>query len=392
MTQPQQQAADSHLLPFLLLCLRARWDPSTLEQARLMPASPNFDWQALPALAARHRLSALLYDVLRGQAWVPAPVLSELQAARYALAVRDLLLSDELCAALDRLAASEVDLLLLKGAALAPTVYGGQGLRPMEDLDLLIRPAAAAAALSALTQMGYGSTSVEVRPGSDLAFESEVRLTRSGRMPFSVELHWTLFDVPHYQQVLPIDWFWDSARTISLSPTVRARALGPEALLLHLCGHLLLHHGADAAALLWHHDVAEVLVYDRNRIDWTLLLGKAKECGLVLPLQQVLNRVIAGWHPPVPPDALARVNRLRPLPSEQRLVRERSAPRRPVARRFYSDLASMHGWGARLRYAWIQLFPSPAYMRARYGVTRTWLLPLYYPYRWWIGLRGLFRR
>ena len=64
-----------------------------------------------------------------------------------------------------------------------------------------------------------------------------------------------------------------------------------------------------------------------------------------------------------------------------------TAEQRSVAQRFWSDLASMGGWRARLGYAWTHLFPSAEYMRARYGIRYSLLLPLYYPYRW---LRGLF--
>ena len=36
--------------------------------------------------------------------------------------------------------------------------------------------------------------------------------------------------------------------------------------------------------------------------------------------------------------------------------------------------------------AWISLLPSPAYMRHRYNIRHSLLLPLYYPYRWLVNL------
>jgi len=64
-----------------------------------------------------------------------------------------------------------------------------------------------------------------------------------------------------------------------------------------------------------------------------------------------------------------------------------TAPERGVAQRAWSDLRSMHGWRPRLAYASTHLFPSPAYMRARYHIRHRALLPLAYPYRWLRGLR-----
>ena len=45
-------------------------------------------------------------------------------------------------------------------------------------------------------------------------------------------------------------------------------------------------------------------------------------------------------------------------------------------------------WSERLGYAWTHLFPSAAYMRQRYDIPHPLLLPLYYPYRWFRGLRS----
>ena len=39
------------------------------------------------------------------------------------------------------------------------------------------------------------------------------------------------------------------------------------------------------------------------------------------------------------------------------------------------------------RYAWANLVPAPAYMRERYAISHPALLPAYYPYRWFVGLR-----
>jgi hypothetical protein len=57
-----------------------------------------------------------------------------------------------------------------------------------------------------------------------------------------------------------------------------------------------------------------------------------------------------------------------------------------VAQRLWADLRSMPNGSLRLRYALASLFPPPAYMRERYRIAHPWLLPLYYPYRWLVGL------
>lgn len=386
-----QQSDLSAFEPFFLLCLRARLGQSSaLDAACAFTDAPGFDWAPLPAAARSARLGPLLYSVLRDVDWLPPAALEALRSQYYITALRQSLLEDELRRILDCLSAASVDVILLKGAALIRTVYE-TGLRPMEDLDLLVRRDSARTALEAVPTLGYATTSPEVRPGSDLAFENEVRLTRRTDLaPFALELHWSLFDIPQYQQALPLDWFWDTAQSLKVGGST-ARVLAPEALLLYLCGHLTLHHAHGSANMLWYQDIAEVVNHCRDSLDWPLIFARAAKYHLVLPLQTVLHRLTTDWGLTLPPDVSAGLDALVPSPDEHALAVEKAAPR-PVIRRFWNDLASTRGWSARLRYAWIQLFPSPAYMRHRYGITRGCLIPLCYPYRWWLGLRGLWSR
>jgi hypothetical protein len=371
-----------------MLCLRGRWDPEALEAARRLAAETQPDWAAFVRVAADERLGPLLYQVVRGQDLVPPMVEETLYGLRLRNALQDQLLREEWVTILDRLAAQGVEALLLKGLALAQTVYGGAGLRPIADLDLLVHPEGVRPALRILTEQGYHRAGLEVRPDADLAYESHVRLEKAGLVQSVVEVHWTLFDSPYYQQSLPMAWFWQTALVVQLGD-IPARVLGPAAQILHLCGHLVVQHGAERARLLWLHDVAEVLVFYQSQLDWEELLTRAQECQLVLSVQQVLRQVADEWGGPVPAAVQTQLDALRPSAEEVQVVGWRTAAKRPVAQRFWSDLASMSGWRQRLHYAWIQMFPSMAYMVSRYHIRHRLLLPLYYPYRWWVGVRGV---
>ena len=389
-TERKPVQAEEDVLRFVRLCLRGRWEPEALEAAHRLATRTELDWAELVELAIGERLGSLLYEVVHGRNLVPPEVEEDLYGARIDTALRDQFLREELVTILRRLATKGVEVLLLKGAALAQTVYGGAGVRPMGDLDFLLHREDAPRALDLLGQAGYRRTSAEVHPGADLAYENEVQLVRGGLVPFVVEVHWSLFDVPYYQQSLPMAWFWDSALAIQIDNTP-ARVLGPAAQVLHLCGHLVLHHGGERARLLWLHDVAEVLVHYRQQMDWQDLLDRAQQYRLVLPLQQVLPQLADEWGAPIPAEALSKLDALRPSTTEMQVMGWRTASERPVAQRFWSDLASMRSWRQRLHYAWIQLFPSAAYMSRRYGIRHRLLVPLYYPYRWWVGFSGACR-
>lgn len=368
-------------------CLRARFDPASLYAARLQVAA-GLDWDAWVDAARAEFLTPLLYQVVHGRGIVPAAVEARLQTD-YVHNVRyNMLRFRELGRVLRTFAGQGVQTILLKGAALAEMVYGNIALRPMADLDLLVRREDLTSALAALTKLGYQVVSTEAQAGDTIAFENQVMLRKAGSPTILIEVHWSLLDSPHYQRLLPMAWFWETAISVRVEGA-QGRALGTEALLLHLCAHLTLHHHGEG--LLWQHDIAEVLHFFQDQLDWELLLAKAAAYDLVLPLQHVLLEVIDRWAAPAPLEAIERLRELQPSAGEARVFAWLTATERPVAQRFWADLASMPGWRQRLRYGVGSLFPAAAYMRQRYGIRHGFLLPLYYPYRWLIGLWGAMR-
>ena len=376
---------------FLHLCLRGRWDEAALEAARALSRGDGFDWEAARDAVQREGLAPLLYAIARGHDLFPPTLEEELRLAYFQNARRNLLLFHELARIIRQLEARGIPVIVLKGAALAEAVYGNPAVRPMCDIDLLVRRENAAVSLRALAELDYEASHAEARAGDTLAYENEVMLRKPGAQDMIIEIHWSLFDSPYYQHTLSLDWFWETALPLPIEG-VAAQMLGPEAQLLHLCGHALLHHGSGALRMLWLHDIAEVIAFYREQIDWERVLTQAQAHDLVLPIQQLLPQVYTHWRAPIPDAVMAKLRALEPSPQEARIVARLTAPQRPVARRFWTDLASMPEWRTRLAYAWHSLFPSAAYMQQRYAVPHAWLTPLYYPYRWWVGVQGLFRK
>lgn len=105
------------------------------------------DWEALNAVARAEGVAPLLYHVLSetGQSDVmPGYLYDKLRSAYHTTAAHNLLINQELVRVLVALsehrspALGEIPVVVLKGAALASTVYPSIALRPLSDLDLLI--------------------------------------------------------------------------------------------------------------------------------------------------------------------------------------------------------------------------------------------------------------
>lgn len=391
MSELRRAVPDQTITRFLQLCLCGRWDPTALQDASMLAARIGLDWNSLREAACVEGLAPMLYHILRDREVVPLEVEQALRDAYYYTAIRNLFLLDELSRVLCELGSEKVDVIVLKGAGLAEAIYRNIALRPMNDLDLLVQRDDLPSAFRVLSALGYAPCSVDLHDGAAAKYENEVMLHKPGDIETFVEVHWSLFDSPFYQRTLPMDWFWKTALPAQIGGAP-AWVLGCEAQVLHLCGHLLLHHsGEDRQQLRWLHDVAEVIALYQTRIDWEQVLDRAQACNLVLPLQQTLARVADEWRVPIPRDVLKRLRALRPSHDERRVFAELTAEHRSVARRFYADLAAMPDWRQWLRFAWSNLLPSRSYIQHRYHVRHPALVPLYYPYRWFLGLRSALR-
>ena len=372
-------------LTFVRDCLRVRHDPARIDAVRRGAAQQNDHWRSVLALSEAERVGGLLLRALKPLDIAPPAVAAALRESRRIAGVHNLYLLRALAGCLRAFAAATIPVVVLKGVALAHAVYRDFSLRPMSDVDLLVRRDDLPTITALLTQLGYFIDRMEPRPGMVAEHENELAFRKPGTFEMAIDVHWTLFDSPYYQDHIAMDWFWDTAQPASIAE-VPTLILGREALLIHLCGHLALHHAENG--LLWWHDIVELLATCRDEIDWREVLERTRSYGLALPMRAVLGNVGEDWGVAIPPDVLSALRALPHTRAEERVFEWLRDRARPAGPRFWADLSSMTGWSRRLRFAATQLFPSAAYMRQRYAIRNPLLLPLYYPYRWLRGLRG----
>ncbi len=385
----QENATPANLpLRFILLCLQGRFDPRPLAMAHELAQNKELDWELVEQLLEREALAPLLHAVVQGRNLLPAEIEKSIRKSYLRNAFRNTIYLTELAKLLDSLKKAEIVTVILKGAALAESVYQNVAERSMVDIDILVHRQDVSTVTSALVSLGYNLTEAEEHAGMITEYENELAMRKPGYVDIALEIHWSLLDSPHYQQKMDMGWFWDTVVPARFNDR-EGLVLGPEALLLHLCSHLMLHHRGEG--LLWLNDIAEVLHRYQALLDWETIVAQAQAFDLVLSLQCILSRVSDQWNAPLPAGMLQRINGLQPSPREKQLFDWLTAESRPVAQRFWVDLATSSGWRSRLRYAWKNLFPSADYMRHRYEIKRPFLLPFYYPYRWFLGLSSMLK-
>jgi len=249
-----------------LLCCLGSTDPDVVAGSLegLTPA----DWERLVKKSVCHNVAPLVYRNLKrlGRAApVPGSALERLREIYEAETVRKLRVYQELARLLETLRKDGVRAIVLKGAHLACAVYGNIGLRPMCDVDILVRKTDLPAARQSLLGIGYGQPQYTPDKGKHL-----YPFTKAGAIP--VEVHWTLETEPE-PLVADRDHLRERARPFTFGKS-EALGLCPDDLFLHLCFHAA-HHGF-VLGLQPLCDIVEVVGFYDDRLDWDAIRSRAR--------------------------------------------------------------------------------------------------------------------
>lgn len=205
------------------------------------------------------------------------------------------LLKRGLDSALGALDAAGIDVLLLKGAAIATSTYR-DGHRPMNDLDLLVRRDQADAAIAALTAAGWTPRFPD--PGR---FIPVVHACCFGH-PSGIELD--LHVSPFHERPLAVREFLAIA-TAGERVVVGSRPAlvpCPADQFLFICAHGMRY--ADVAPFRWLVDACLLLRRHADHFDWDRLRSRTALHRLVLPVAATIRYLADELQTPVPPDVL----------------------------------------------------------------------------------------
>jgi hypothetical protein len=262
--------------------------------------------------------------------------------------------------ALDVLRSAGIDALVLKGVALANTVYADPSLRVFGDVDLLVRPTdfASAAALLVAT-LGASRELPELRPGFDDRFGREI-LLRVG--PVELDLHRTLVDGP-FGLTIPLDDLAANPETFEIGGIV-AQRLGNTQRFLHSCLAAVLGDWPPRLAAL--RDIAELLLGGERvgPLDPDAVVTMARRwrvaSAVALAIRTTADQLGPGIEHPLLSWARAHRTGLR-----DRLF---LAAYRGRARGYTSQALSvfvLHGWRNRWDYLRAIVRPSQEYLESR---------------------------
>ncbi len=345
------------------------------------PADPPISLEQFLRYAEFHGVVGLLYarlasasaSSLPGAEWADA-----LADAARRQTLRELLLRQELAEILNAASTRGIRALLLKGAALAYSLYPEPGQRGRVDTDLLIALGDKTSMSRLLEERGYVGDVIAAQHWA--TSERTFTKTLAGGISSRLDIHWRINNSP---------LFWHAeleyARMVKQAeplPKLHRDALCPDriTLLLHACIHLASHAGApmyvdrDAIVvtnrLIWLYDI-HLLSVAMTQAGWTSFAAMATRMGLRRICHSALVAAAERFGTMLPAgltDQLARHDRQ----SARDLFD--GAPWRIRLREF----RALPSTQARMGWLREQLLPRSAYMRARYADHPRAPLPLLY--------------
>lgn len=241
----------------------------------------DFDWDYLLNRARKNGVSPLLYFYQKEEKEsFPKKFFEELEKDYYQTLTRNILIWEEIKSILKSLEEKKIEVMLLKGIALGVTIYPSLGLRPMADVDILIKDKDIFKVNETLNRLGYfsGINLQDIELGKT---EYLTTLCYPGKN-LSLHLHWHLVNstIPNFSYISKINMerIWQKARLIEIFG-IKALILSPEYLIIYLCEHSLrVTH--SLSRLIFLTDISQAINYYQDKIDWDFLVKESYHFGL----------------------------------------------------------------------------------------------------------------
>jgi hypothetical protein len=373
------------------------------------------DWALVANLLTQHGSAPLFSHKmarLSNKALIPLAVQQQMQQVYYRTLSRSMVLQHAFILLTRNLQEAQIESVALKGIYLSNVLYGDIGLRQYSDLDILVRPEDGERTVQCLIDLGYRPHDPSVSPF--IASQTEIvhypPLVKEG---VSVEVHIRLHRRNNNYE---LDTEVMLQRTVAFGITdITTHALCLHDLLIHLCIHLDKHFVGGHVQMKSFNDIVNLLRVHANTLDWERFKTDCRIYSCENTVFKYLLLTAEMYNIPVPEHVF--------LPYKDTVHTE---DRIQFIRYLHCEYSNMYftqthweniqhtkGMYNKVRYLAELVFPSRHFMIERYGLAnaddkkqstedgivntrqpstnyKLYFWWLWYPYRWWVGVKGLF--
>jgi hypothetical protein len=299
-----------------LIMLAARVGPDAAARGRIdeLLHTP-LDWSYLVRTAVRHGVAPLVAAGLAKAApeaagAIPADARAELDRLGEISSARNARMARVLAEILTALGDGGIRPIALKELGLAFEVFPEPGLRPLGDLDLLIRPEEYRRTAEIMRAIGFEPLMTERSSPYTLAYGWGHHFRRAADNVW-VDVQWNVLQrewaASAGRRIFDPALLYDGAHPVPLGDAGATEMLvpAPEPALLHLCAHL---EGHDYGELILFSDIAEALAAWGSALDWERVAALARRFEARATVYHVLRLAVGTLGAPVPEEALAALS------------------------------------------------------------------------------------
>jgi hypothetical protein len=367
----------SELLKYICSILR--------DESPTIPDATIEQWVELLGLLRANWLIPLFYrkiGSLPPEYLPPETITDEMRQAFLVSCVRSLHMEKQLRDIIAAFEEQGVRVLVLRGPALAFSLYPDPAMRPSGDLDLLVLPGQVVQARNILESLGYTCLAKRFETARDFFREECFVHQRNPGNTFPVDLHWVHWELhPFFKgsEEVDIEDLFRRAWRVE-TPTLAFETLHPVDYLIHSAIHLIMIH-KNEMRLSWIYDTALLAQHLRVPDGWKTLQERCVAWGARLPLEQCLKmaQVWAGLELPEGFDDFSTW----PRPTEdESAVWADTLRHHWVTILLKRSLANPSLLVKRVPSLLRLFFPHPDIVRFCYPISSNWLLPVAYVRRW----------
>ncbi|MET4579151.1 nucleotidyltransferase domain-containing protein [Ottowia thiooxydans] len=253
-----------------------------------------------------NRLLPLLFKQAEKAGWVDHEMGRLRGIYRYQWCRNQMMLA-ELRRVVHALNLASTEVMLLKGAAMIQAYYEDPALRPMSDLDIMVRPDDFEKASQILRELGYTQRfSVDFAKIRSERLTHAIEFTRTIHgQTWEIDLHWT----PLHRATWPgaEESFWQHARAVTFKGEA-CRTFDATHQLLHVCLHGALWNALPP--MRWITDAMWIL--RKDDIDWARLMAHARALNGLQLLKNSLEYIHSRFDAPIPRPILKQLDELNP--------------------------------------------------------------------------------
>jgi hypothetical protein len=355
------------------------------DESPLAPEASLDEWSRLLNLLHAHWIIPFVYrkiGSLSQECVPPETITDEMRQTFLVSCVRSVHMERQLQEIIEAFLDQGVRVLVLRGPALAFSLYDDPAMRPSGDLDLLVIPEQVVQARDILESLGYRCLARRFETARDFFREECFVHQENPENKFPVDLHWVHWELhPFFKgsEKVDIEDLFERAWKVE-TPTLAFETLHPVDYLIHSAIHLIMIH-KNEMRLSWIYDTALLAQYLQAPDDWETLQERCVAWRARLPLEHCL-KMAQVWTGLELPDGFDDFSTWPPPTKDEAAVWADTMRHHWVTILLKRSVLNPSLLLRRIPSLFRLLFPPPDMVRYCYPTSSDWLLPISYVRRW----------